>query len=127
MGNLKPYILNISALINAIYFKGLFQHPFDGNKTRDSIFHGVHGDTTVAMMKQERKFFYCKTDNYQAIKLEYNHAIAEQAKYETVVILPESGKMQVILEQLRKDTSILTHGFSSLRVQLQRLFLLRML
>ncbi|HET9275518.1 MAG TPA: serpin family protein [Gemmatimonadales bacterium] len=43
----------IAFLINAVYFKGLWRHPFDPRKTGPGEFHAVDGDQSVSMMRLE--------------------------------------------------------------------------
>ena len=59
-------------LANAIYFKGIWQVPFDAKQTRPRTFHPFNGNPApVAMMQQTRSFRYVETDGFQAVQLPY--------------------------------------------------------
>jgi serpin B len=40
----------IAFLMNAVYFKGAWRHPFNPERTRPAVFHAVGGDQTVPTM-----------------------------------------------------------------------------
>eukprot|EP00210_Caulerpa_lentillifera_P002325 g2231.t1 len=50
----------IMVLVNALYFKGLWEYPFDANLTKPDIFHGVYGNQTVPFMILEDKYLIHK-------------------------------------------------------------------
>jgi serpin B len=59
-------------LINAIFFKGIWQKQFDKAKTRDGIFTLHDGQTKQQpMMAQSGSFKYAESRNYQAVALPY--------------------------------------------------------
>jgi len=99
-------------LINAIYFKGLFEISFDETLTKKDKFHATTGDMDVQMMQQQRTFNYKETDKCQAIQLEYKSKQVETcAKYFTTVILPkQNGDLDTILNGLCTSTDTLS-GF----------------
>jgi serpin B len=71
-------------LANAVYFKGLWQHPFNKMATKPQPFHrpGLP-DLSVPMMHQAEKLRYLETDTYQAVELPY-----DESPYAMVVWLP---------------------------------------
>jgi len=75
-------------LINAIYFKGGWQHPFDPADTRDEAFRLADGGTKVhPFMKRSGWFDYQETDLFQAVKLPY-----AGRRFSLVVLLPREGR-----------------------------------
>ncbi|MCI0338271.1 MAG: serpin family protein [Acidobacteria bacterium] len=59
-------------LINAIYFKGLWENKFDKALTKDAPFHLLSGtQKPVPMMSQSGDYSYHLGDNFQAISLPY--------------------------------------------------------
>ena len=89
-------------ITNAIYFNGLWQegHDFDPSDTRDDDFHLADGGTVLApMMRQERKFRYRETDDYQAVQLPY-----EGNRLSMVVFLPEEGRRDEFKAGLGAET-----------------------
>lgn len=59
-------------IINAVYFKGTWQDPFDAKLTSDREFTPFDGKVkTVAMMHQEGEFEYQKTDKFAMARLPY--------------------------------------------------------
>lgn len=63
---------DVMFLINAIYFKGLWQIPFDPDDTRPQPFHRLDGSQVeVALMTVDSVFQHSLTDRYQAVDLPY--------------------------------------------------------
>ena len=59
-------------LVNAIYFKGNWEHKFDNKATKDEPFHlRDGGQKQIGMMRQTRKFNYQEDSGFQAIRLPY--------------------------------------------------------
>lgn len=56
-------------LINAVYFKGDWAHPFDKDFTREAAFAGQ--DQKVMMMRQQEHFGYLEGDGFKAVRLPY--------------------------------------------------------
>jgi len=71
-------------LLNAIYFKGIWQKQFDKSKTVDAAFHAADGTTaTVPMMARGRGVQYAATSEYSAVDLAYGNSA-----FTMTVILP---------------------------------------
>jgi serine protease inhibitor len=62
-------------LVNAIYFKGIWQKQFDKSKTVDAPFHAADGTTaTVPMMARGAGVKYAATSEYSAVDLPYGNS-----------------------------------------------------
>jgi serpin B len=72
---LDPSLLTIDTrlvLVNAVYFKGAWQHPFELEDTHDAPFYLENGGSVKArMMSQVAHVGYRKGPGYQAVTLPY--------------------------------------------------------
>jgi serpin B len=105
-------------LINAVYFKGQWQAPFDPERTRDGQFTRPDGTTrTVPMMSREGTFEVWMGDGPQAVRLPYG----EEGRFAMYVFLPAEGSNLVdLLQQVDADTwNDWTSGIIASRVRLQ--------
>lgn len=74
-------------LLNAIYFHGKWQKPFDKSLTQEKPFYLVNGEQKrVPMMAQTGRFPYLKGEGFQMVSLPYGNG-----RYSMVVALPEKG------------------------------------
>jgi serpin B len=114
-------------LINAIYFKGIWQKQFDKTKTTDAIFHAADGSTaTVPMMRRGDgvDVDYARTPEYSAVDLPYGNSAFtmtvvvpsnididtfaesfDQARWNQVVASLHSSDVQVYLPRFRMEWS----------------------
>lgn len=77
----------VSYLLNAIYFKGIWQYQFDKNMTIDEEFNlagGSEGVTYRPMMHQTTELDYMETDAYQVLRLPYGNG-----SFQMTVLLPK--------------------------------------
>jgi len=88
-------------LINAVYFKGAWEHPFSATQNFPSQFNREHGGPCqVTMMKRSLSVPYLKTDDFQAVKLPYNGGGLEM-----LLVLPEKGTgLGAVLQKLSKGS-----------------------
>lgn len=74
-------------LINAVYFKGLWQKPFDPQATHDLDFTTLAAKKKkVPMMSLKADFPYTKGDKYSAVRLPYG-----SGRLGMVILLPNEG------------------------------------
>lgn len=84
-------------LLNAVYFKGRWQAPFDPNATREADFHRADGGTVrVPMMSTEGNFSTGRGDGVRVLRLPYG--AGDAAMY---VLLPDEGlSPRAVMERL---------------------------
>jgi serine protease inhibitor len=90
---------HIMFLINAIYFKGIWQSEFEKNNTVEKDFYLENGSILKTdFMQQENSVLYSSNEIFQAVQLPYG-----QGNYTMYVFLPQTGKsLQDITENLDK-------------------------
>ncbi|MBV8803074.1 MAG: hypothetical protein JO131_09000, partial [Gammaproteobacteria bacterium] len=75
-------------LVNAVYFKGDWQDPFDPNKTTIKSFHLPNGSSLgSAMMSQTNSFFYGENKTLQWVSLPY-----KSSHLAMMILLPKVDK-----------------------------------
>lgn len=75
-------------LVNAIYFKGAWQRPFDPDATSDQAFHlAADQQVEVPMMYQKQRVAYAEDEACQLVELPY-----AGRKLSMVVLLPKAGQ-----------------------------------
>lgn len=85
IGRLDPSAVMV--LLNAIYFKGQWQNPFDPKVTKPGDFHLNSSDSkTVPLMTQSGHFNYWHGTNFAALALPYG-----QGRLSMIVLLPDAG------------------------------------
>jgi Serine protease inhibitor len=73
-------------LINAVYFKGQWTHPFNKDLTTDQTFHTQNGQVvTIPMMYQSGSFEYFRGQDFQTLRLPYG----EEDRLAMVLFLPD--------------------------------------
>lgn len=78
----------IMYLINAIYFKGIWQYQFDNRTTQKMDFHLANNTTKqVDFMNQEGSFDYFRNDVFSAVNLPYGNG-----NFSMMVLVPNDGK-----------------------------------
>jgi serine protease inhibitor len=90
---------HVMFLINAIYFKGIWQSEFEKKNTVKKDFYLENGSAVKTdFMQQENSVLYSSNEIFQAVQLSYG-----QGNYTMYVFLPQAGKsLQDITENLDK-------------------------
>lgn len=79
--------LTMLFLINAVYFKALWQWPFNPELTHQDVFISFQGDSLPCdMMEQVKEFPYFETETFQAIDLPYGNGAFSMS-----IFLPKTG------------------------------------
>jgi serine protease inhibitor len=88
-------------LIDAVYFKGAWEHPFSATQNFPSQFNREHGrPCQVTMMKRSLSAPYLETDDFQAVKLPY-----DGGGLEMLLVLPAKGtELGAVLQKLSKGS-----------------------
>lgn len=82
-------------LINAIYFKGQWEHPFDKGSTQKADFKRANGSTVqVDFMEADRRYDVAQGNTYEAIRLPYT-----DGKFDMVAVKPGEGTDALALLQ----------------------------
>lgn len=87
-------------LINAIYFKGLWQTPFEEKLTTSQTFYLADGKTKQhSMMSREGEYSYSETEQFQAVRLPYG-----KGQFNFYLFLPkENQNLNRFVEQLNTE------------------------
>lgn len=87
---------DVAVLMNAIYFEGTWETPFEKELTKEENFHGYTRDIKrVQMMHQEDNFSYLNNNTFEAVTLPYGNRT-----YNMTVLLPKEG---VSIEEMMKQ------------------------
>lgn len=73
----------VATLVNALYLRCAWRHPFPAEATADGDFHGPDGPLTVPMMRQTARMRYAEAAGWQAV------AVPASGGVEAVVLLPD--------------------------------------
>ena len=104
---------NVSYLLNALYFKGIWSSPFRKENTQDEPFGG--GDD-VPTMHQEKSVRYAENDFYQAVRLPYGNGA-----YRMDIFLPREDKtVGEVLESLNGSNWQPKYEYRSVDLKLPR-------
>jgi serine protease inhibitor len=75
-------------LINAVYFNGKWETPFDASLTEDGVFHLLDGGTTaVPFMHRSDEYSYYEDEDLQAVSLPYG-----EGRMSMYLLLPREGR-----------------------------------
>jgi serpin B len=89
-------------LVNAIYFYGSWQDPFDPDDTLDHEFTIASGGITqVRLMSKRGEFDYADNEDLQAIRLPYKHG-----RFDLLVVLPREPIPAAAFDEIAKPNSL---------------------
>uniref|UniRef100_A0AC35FIS5 Serpin domain-containing protein n=1 Tax=Panagrolaimus sp. PS1159 TaxID=55785 RepID=A0AC35FIS5_9BILA len=106
------------ALINAIYFNGEWDEPFEVEITRNADFYVSPGNTKkVKMMSIESKFPYFETNDYQMLGLPYKN----QKVFMYVILPRERFGLENLVKNMNSSTlfNLLSKRSSTTKVDVQ--------
>jgi serine protease inhibitor len=93
---------SIMVLVNATYFKGLWEDPFDPQDTLDWEFTtGSGGQTNVRMMMRRDSFSYLQDRNLQAVRLPY-----KEGRFSLLVVLPREPLSSAGFQDIAAPSSL---------------------
>ena len=109
--------LDMLFLVNAVYFKGGWEHQFEKSQTRDLPFHLGNGKTkTRPFMRRTGRYDYADAEGFQALRIPYG----EKTRMAFYVVLPKEGGSLVQLQgQLSGLGAKWREGFGSNTVQVE--------
>ncbi len=105
-------------IANALYFKGIWEEPFDKDKTLKGPFHNVDGTKSrVDLMHNSPKTMVAVEDSYSAVILPLG-----SGNYDMVFVLPSEGKDfgDVLVELESKDLTKLCDFSATPKITLPR-------
>ena len=90
-------------LVNAIYFKGLWDKPFKEKNTKDDKFTLINGEkVAISMMHQTTKFGYFENKDLQIIEFPYkgSFVFGSRESISMIIILPKAFDGMLRLNQI---------------------------
>ncbi len=106
----------ITLIINAIYFKGMWTHPFDTSKTHETTFFRGDGETIdCEMMSKDSILPFLENDLFTATHLPYGNKY-----YNMMLMLPKQDKtVSDIIDSLTNTNwDLWRNGFSEANVMM---------
>jgi serpin B len=106
---------DVMVLINAIYFKGIWEKTFDKKKTKKSDFKNFNKNPKqVDFMNKSEKFDYFENDEVQAISLNY-----KQKNMKAFIILPKKEEdINVFIEKFTSEKyTEMVKGLKNVKVE----------
>lgn len=101
----------LMVLINAVYFKGDWEIPFEEEASVEDIFYGVNGESKVTYMNNYTSVPYFASDEFRMVELPYTNP-----DYSMTLVLPSEG---ICMGEFLKEFSVdkFYEGVNSLSVK----------
>src|SRR5262249_43401695 len=88
----------LAILVNTVYFKGVWTHPFETEATRNRLFMLLSGrKKTCRMMSHTDRYGYYRGDHFQMVGLPYRSS--EGHNMRMVILLPDPDTSLNTLQQ----------------------------
>ena len=99
-------------LVNAIYFKGNWNTPFDNQQTKNADFWlNAHKNVTVPMMSQQNQFGYAENQHLQLLELPYVGNATDEESLE-FSFAPNRLSMTILLPRQRDGLAQLENSLN---------------
>lgn len=95
-------------ITDILYFKAIWANKFDEARTKEQLFYGTKGKTTVPMMKRQGFMQYRETDICQMVCLRYMCMSEQNKSFVMRIFLPKQGHTpdEVLREVWNNEFSI---------------------
>jgi serine protease inhibitor len=99
-------------ITNAVYFKGMWEHPFNPQRTKSAPFHISDEESRdVKMMEQTSSFPYTENESFQALALPFIGKSERGAHIACLILLPKGND----LDKLEIDASSFKETLAALK------------
>ncbi|CAN0876113.1 At1g47710 [Linum grandiflorum] len=103
----------VLVLANALYFKGIWDRPFDASKTEQKDFNLLDGETVqVPFMttNPNQKHFYASSIDHQVLKVPYRSGRDARKRFSMCFFLPTARDgLAGLVEKIRNDPMMLNN------------------
>lgn len=79
----------IAIITDILYFKAMWNEPFEECDTKEQLFHGTKGKAKVPMMKRTGTMEYRETYNCQMVRMRYECMTKDQKSFSMRIYLPK--------------------------------------
>lgn len=126
-----PNVSEDTALIiaNTLYFKAIWDNPFDPSSTRSDIFHSLEGDIIKVpyMCNYRDHYSYASSNEFKVLRLPYqnyrkNNHKSSKGKFAMYIVLPDSKDgILKLLDQFISNPDLLDLPFEFESLEIRRL------
>ena len=104
-------------LVNAIYMRGAWQHPFNMHESQVEVFHMEHGlNSQAIMMQRVGEYAYLKENSYAVIELPYVKNSIGIPDISMLIALPDNIDELSAIEEIL-NTQLLDEWLSKLSIK----------
>jgi len=123
-GKIPGILENVDAsdlmyLINAIYFHGLWQHPFKTSDTHTDIFHAANKEVSTSFMSQEVSIPNISNDKFDMVELPYGTGKA----FSMYILLPVNANETINQFYTTLDESTIENAIALMQVSTKTLII----